>query len=815
MHSILKKSGRGLILGCLSLWALVLFTSTPSISSNTTTHLRRFLNGNNNNNNYNHNYDAYNNYNNGHYESHNDHHELENENFIITCIVFGLLTLTIIFETAKHSLEHSVTEDMKPVLEKLFGEMTVLGFLSMVTFVFNVTNLFGYLSTLLVGSEDEEEHLLHIFEDVHFAIFFLMVFYMVQALVLIHQALQTEAMWVKFDKEYLAKEMSTTHDASNKVQAQRTEGSATNNSNVAVLSASTSVSWWHRIFYFCSPYQKEQHLQVDQAYFNALREEFLADRSSRPPFAPSHQNVDASPADFNFGRYLGLCLVRFCARVVDVTNTTLSVMAVGTALWYVYSTYVLLGHPVALAWSWLSLGWILVGFHIYLERHILQVRRQLVPEASRHLMPLYQNHDKGVAPIQNNNNTPFQSISGNDLTLPAWCSVDLERYVEEKNNKKKKWYNYFCCCLFGSSAGNPNRQDTLYWMDRYGPTFYLILLQINILFIGVDCAMQIMIFLPTIYSTASSPVTLVVYGLLALGSVILNLLWRKYLVANLAVVCSMGSHRNINAIADVYRESKTETLVRCLLILYRLQHFVSEVVHEAAAASSSDKHKQQAGTTDDTQVDEGAAKAGARSSTNESTTQHYEDTLDLLEIVEISKTLENFVADRKSTPTIQLDGFRSLMNSLSEYAIPEENIQTLFSSLDLDGNGTITKEEFLQWYSDNMMKDDDDVAFLQQAPRVLFALFDEDGSGEITLSELQQTLTKKLQILTFTVEEQIGIMQQIDRDGSGTISEHEFELLFQKFPPTELLRKEKEKKRKKTTSNAISSLIEIILNSIE
>lgn len=749
--------------------------------------------------------------------------QLENEHFIITCIVFGLLTLTIIFETAKHSLEHSVTEDMEPILEKLFGEMTVLGFLSMVTFVFNITNLFGCLSTLLVGSEDAEEHLLHIFEHVHFAIFFLMVFYMIQALALIHQALHTEAMWVKFDKEYRAKEMSTTNDASNEVQAQLTDGSATNNGNVAVLSASTSVLWWHRIFYFCSPSQKEQQRQVDQAYFNALREEFLADRSSRPPFAPSHQNAADSSADFNFGRYLGLCLVRYCARIVDVTNTTLSVMAVGTALWYVYSTYVLLGHPVALAWSWLALGWILVGFHIYLERHILQVRRQLVPEASRHLMPLYQNNDKGVAPIQNNNNTPFQSISGNDLTLPAWCSVDLERYVEEKNNNKKKWYNCFCCCLFGSSAGNPNRQDTLYWMDRYGPTFYLILLQINILFIGVDCAMQILIFVPTMYSTSSSPVTLVVYGLLALGSVILNLLWRKYLVANLAVVCSMGSLRNINAIADVYRESKTETLVRGLLILYRLQHFVSEVVHEATAASSFDNQKEQTGTTDDTQVDDGAAKtsvasptsASSRSSANESTTQHYEDTLDPLEIVEISKTLENFVANDNSTPTIQLDGFRSLMNALSQDVIPEKNIRNLFSSLDLDGNGTITKEEFLQWYSNNMMKDDDDVAFLQQAPHVLFALFDEDGSGEITLSELQQTLTKKLQILTFTVEEQIGIMQQIDRDGSGTISEHEFELLFKKFPPTELLRKEKEKKRKKKTSNARSSLSESILNSID
>lgn len=72
----------------------------------------------------------------------------------VTCIVLGLISVTIAFEYGKHSLEEGVTEDMEPIIEKLFGEMTVLGFLSMVSFLMNAAGFFHFLSKQLFGNEE-------------------------------------------------------------------------------------------------------------------------------------------------------------------------------------------------------------------------------------------------------------------------------------------------------------------------------------------------------------------------------------------------------------------------------------------------------------------------------------------------------------------------------------------------------------------------------------------------------------------------------------------------------------------------------------
>ena len=71
----------------------------------------------------------------------------------VTCIVLCLISLTIAFEWGKHRLEESVTDDMEPIIEKLFGEMTVLGFLSMVSFLLHAGGFFKFLSTQFFGTD--------------------------------------------------------------------------------------------------------------------------------------------------------------------------------------------------------------------------------------------------------------------------------------------------------------------------------------------------------------------------------------------------------------------------------------------------------------------------------------------------------------------------------------------------------------------------------------------------------------------------------------------------------------------------------------
>mmetsp|Transcript_22261 Transcript_22261/g.36856 ORF Transcript_22261/g.36856 Transcript_22261/m.36856 type:complete len:720 (-) Transcript_22261:63-2222(-) len=647
--------------------------------------------------------------------------ELEFDALFVTCIVLGLITVTIAFEWGKHKLEESVTDDMEPIIEKLFGEMTVLGFLSMVSFIMNSCGFFHFLSKHLFGSDDEEEELLEMFEWVHFGIFFIMIFFFVQVVVLIRQALKTEQQWLSLDKDYRRPEAE---------QYQQDTGANDNALRRSWRKLRHSNAYISLLPHLRS---EKRELEVDRAFFKALRDEFILDRSLEPPFAPVSESQRLK-YDFVFGRYLGLCLVRFLARVVDVTNTTLILLAMGTVLMFAWSL-VVEEDPIILAWSWLAVSWISFLFNVFFEQHILNVRRELVPEGSPHLVPLFNSMSSGEK------ETAFKAISDNDLTLPGWCSVNLDQYLT-----KRSWIKKVCV------GGKPNRQDTLYWMDRLGPTLYLIILQVNMLFIGIDCALQIVFFLPTMHELASTTM-FVTYLILVILAAVGNMLNKKHLIATLAVICSIGSYRNIPAIADVFREEKTENLVRCFLIIYRLRRFAFDVQYDPKPISKDDD-------------------------------EHFKKKLDPLEIMEVSKTFKCFAQD---DGFIYMQEFADLMTTLGG-DITEETLKKMMGSMDVDADGKVEEDEFLQWYSDNMVGRQGDDNALRNAPRVLFQLFDQDNQGELSVSQFKSKLDALR--VGFNVDEQVAIINEIDRNGSGTITQYEFELLFRKFPPNELLRKD-------------------------
>ena len=108
---------------------------------------------------------------------------------VIVCVVLLLILLTIAFEVSKEHLEEKANRNMRPIVDKLFGEMTVLGFLSIFTFVITKAGYFKEISEMIFGDDSD---LLEIFEFVHFTIFFVMVFFVMQVLILVQEAMQTE-----------------------------------------------------------------------------------------------------------------------------------------------------------------------------------------------------------------------------------------------------------------------------------------------------------------------------------------------------------------------------------------------------------------------------------------------------------------------------------------------------------------------------------------------------------------------------------------------------------------------------------------------
>lgn len=82
---------------------------------------------------------------------------------VMCSIVLVLILLTVGFEVMKERVEESVPEDFAVILEKFFGELTILGFLSMVTFIVSQAGVMTTLSEKIYGEEEGEE-LLEYFE---------------------------------------------------------------------------------------------------------------------------------------------------------------------------------------------------------------------------------------------------------------------------------------------------------------------------------------------------------------------------------------------------------------------------------------------------------------------------------------------------------------------------------------------------------------------------------------------------------------------------------------------------------------------------
>ncbi|XP_062115041.1 probable calcium-binding protein CML15 [Humulus lupulus] len=100
-----------------------------------------------------------------------------------------------------------------------------------------------------------------------------------------------------------------------------------------------------------------------------------------------------------------------------------------------------------------------------------------------------------------------------------------------------------------------------------------------------------------------------------------------------------------------------------------------------------------------------------------------------------------------------------------------DQIHTLLSNVDSNGNGAIEFEELVK----AIMPDDhvnDEILVNQDQLMEVFRSFDRDGNGYITAAELAGAMAKMGQPLTY--KELTEMIREADVDGDGVISFNEF-----------------------------------------
>jgi len=130
-------------------------------------------------------------------------------------------------------------------------------------------------------------------------------------------------------------------------------------------------------------------------------------------------------------------------------------------------------------------------------------------------------------------------------------------------------------------------------------------------------------------------------------------------------------------------------------------------------------------------------------------------------------------ADTDHTGTLTFSELSALLRRKG-YAGSDQQVKDMFNSLDFEGDGKITLEEFME-----AMGERPPVEHKKAEMRRLFRSFDRNGDGRIDKSELG-TVFQELR-MTVSPQEIEKMIAQADKDKTGSIDYEEFiELVFGK-----------------------------------
>merc|ERR1711934_56477 len=96
-----------------------------------------------------------------------------------------------------------------------------------------------------------------------------------------------------------------------------------------------------------------------------------------------------------------------------------------------------------------------------------------------------------------------------------------------------------------------------------------------------------------------------------------------------------------------------------------------------------------------------------------------------------------------------------------------DEVAKMVRDIDIDGNATVEFGEFIEMM-EGKMSNKDPVEEMQKA----FKMYDTEGKGKITVKDMERVAKELGENLSH--EELQGILDESDRDGSGTLTEDEF-----------------------------------------
>ena len=748
-----------------------------------------------------------------------EHSDLQQKTVLV--VVSVLIALTIVFELVKDKLEELAEGPMEPLMDSMWKELTVLGFIGLVSFIASKSGALSGLSCSLYG---ESETVAEDVESVHMLLFLVMVLFLVQVVLLVLLGKRVQSNWDALEAESrnplsILDRMFPSFSAETSRPAPPGRSSSPSSSRHSPLLAPVSSA--------------EDELDEDEprcsltllnlrktgrreAYeYLLLRELFV-----RPWDAPADL-----PEDFDFARYLILCLGEELGEIVDVHWATwlfLEVIFVG--MYFAFQ----LSAPAKIA-VFAAFGYTIVASLLLVSSKLTSIRKALLPDPAEvdaellaAVLTRTGTEELLKSPLRVGSTLTRRPQMGKQLLCPKYLADEM---AASESGTGIARHTKLSARLVRRTLGRvSNPHEYLFWFGAAGPRLLFGVIQMALLLVSIYVAVFSFFISRLILGLDIHGIyQAILFLVCAVPMLVVVCEQLPYIITKHIEVCNVEMLKDKQLMADVERYMKTRKSLHALRLLnmanfcssYNTLRMVAPGSDMAGMVSPRTPHTPFGSVTQVGELSGEAtlmATAAARLPRSPSVAGSINSTptptpapgtipsprgfqslsLDIPpeegggngdgngdgnglinendpRIIRIRSLFEEF--DEDGSGTIGLDELAPVLRALGFSGLDDDLVDFMGKAVDVDGSGELEFEEFVILISGyermQSMTADESIS-------ALFALFDSDNSGEISAEEFSAVLTS-LSCL-FSQEDVRDLLAEVDRDGDGQIDLEEFTL---------------------------------------
>jgi Ca2+-binding EF-hand superfamily protein len=653
-------------------------------------------------------------------------------------------------------------ENLAPIVDTLFAELTLLGFVGLLMFI--VTNL-DLLTPISVHFFNEGEAMAEMFEGVHMGLFLIMMIFLASATLLLYYGHKTTRKWHRLN------ELS--------VDVQKNDALIV---EFAKLQAAGRV-----------PQDMEEAM-----LFMSLRHRFIKTHMKLPPggHAIGHgPNADASKRgkgmvshDFELHDYFAIIQGETTSELIELPVEAWAFLEGILLVFYVVQ---LMTTPLQFAYVFIAWAYVLCVFQWLLSGHLLGVIEHLKP---RHLYRKAEiinearevtsgfeteadNGDKGddgedsvddgedlvnggraaVLPLSAGSNGASRGPGVKRKKSNLKSGVDIPHdhptlhpsYLRRPMVSKDDW-GWLRSKLFGRL---PNPHETLFVGGSRGPSLMVFIMRVQLMWSAIYTAILLIMQIPDAADALDGkPLHFAAFVVVALLPSLLNFYQIKDILHDYVICTSVEMMKKRETINRVRRRMTTKKAIRCLKLIKLLKRKKPKRGHDPEAE---------------------APKRTAEEVYANPLVYH-EKKRELQELFNLfDKSGDGSIDSSEMTELLQMMGVASTKEEID--AVMEELDQP-----DENGvrDGEVDFHEFFNWMA-NQEAGDEGEEDVEELVDGIFGMIDEDGSGTITAAEFHDTL-KKLGT-DLSTEDIESMIREVDEDGDGDLDKEEFTRMIEKY----------------------------------